>query len=67
MLIEDLYRPRWHEQMEEVIKRMVESVIKNEQVIINEIKDWENSPKRKLMLIGDMYYKNKMDIEKKDA
>ena len=28
MLIEDLYRPRWHEQMDEVIKRMVESVIK---------------------------------------
>lgn len=65
MLIEDLYRPRWHEQMEEVIKRMVESVIKNEQVLLNEIKDWEDSPKRKLMLTGDRYYKNKMDIEEK--
>lgn len=65
MLIEDLYRPRWHEQMEEVIKRMVESVIKNEQVLLNEIKEWEDSPKRKLMLTGDRYYKNKMDIEEK--
>ncbi|MFM9533658.1 phage portal protein [Lysinibacillus sp. IITD104] len=65
MLIEDLYRPRWHEQMEEVIKRMVESVIKNEKVLLNEIKDWEDSPKRKLMLTGDRYYKNKMDIEEK--
>ncbi|WP_416141759.1 phage portal protein [Lysinibacillus capsici] len=65
MLIEDLFRPRWHEQMEEVIKRMVESVIKNEQVLLNEIKEWEDSPKRKLMLTGDRYYKNKMDIEEK--
>jgi len=65
MLIEDLYRPRWHEQMEEVIKRMVASVIKNEQVLLNEIKEWEDSPKRKLMLTGDRYYKNKMDIEEK--
>lgn len=65
MLIEDLFRPKWHEQMEEVIKRMVESVIKNEQVLLNEIKDWENSPKRKLMLTGDKYYRNKMAIEEK--
>ncbi|MED4888591.1 phage portal protein [Lysinibacillus fusiformis] len=66
MLIEDLFRPKWHEQMEEVIKRMVESVIKNEQVLLNEIKDWENSSKRKLMLTGDKYYRNKMAIEEKE-
>lgn len=70
MLIEDLFRPRWHEQMEEVIKNMVASVIKNEQVIINEIKDWEESDKRKLMLVGEKYYRGKMDIieeKKRDA
>ncbi|MFJ7918097.1 MULTISPECIES: phage portal protein [unclassified Lysinibacillus] len=65
MLIEDLFRPRWHEQMEEVIKNMVESVIKDEQVILNEIEDWEKSDKRKLMSIGETYYRNKMDIEEK--
>ncbi|MFJ3386316.1 MULTISPECIES: phage portal protein [unclassified Lysinibacillus] len=65
MLIEDLFRPRWHEQMEEVIKNMVESVIKDEQVILNEIEDWEKSDKRKLMIIGEKYYRNKMDIEEK--
>lgn len=65
MLIEDLFRPRWHEQMEEVIKNMIASVIKNEQVILNEIKDWEKSEKRKLMIIGAKYYKGKMDIEEK--
>lgn len=65
MLIEDLFRPRWHEQMEEVIKNMVASVIKNDQVLLNEIKDWEKSDKRKLMLVGEKYYRNKMDIEEK--
>lgn len=65
MLIEDLFRPRWHEQMEEVIKNMIASVIKNEQVILNEIKAWEKSEKRKLMIIGAKYYKGKMDIEEK--
>ncbi|WP_042472830.1 phage portal protein [Bacillus ndiopicus] len=65
MLIEDLFRPRWHEQMEEVIKNMVASVITNEQVLLNEITDWENSEKRKWMLIGNNYYKNKMSIEEK--
>lgn len=65
MLIEDLFRPRWHEQMEEVIKNMVASVIKDEQVLMNEIKDWENSDKRKLMLVGERYYRNKMAIEEK--
>lgn len=65
MLIEDLFRPRWHEQMEEVIKNMVASVIKNDQILLIEISDWEKSDKRKLMLIGAKYYKGKMDIEEK--
>ncbi|MEG0260467.1 MAG: phage portal protein [Lysinibacillus sp.] len=65
MLIEDLFRPRWHEQMEEVIKNMVASVIKNDQVLLNEISDWEKSDKRKLMITGAKYYKGKMDIEVK--
>ncbi len=65
MLIEDLYRPRWHERMQEVIKNMVNSVISDDQILINEIKEWEQSDKRNMMLIGDRYYRNKMDINKK--
>lgn len=65
MLIEDLYGPRWHEQMEEVIKAMVDDVITDEEILLQEIKEWENSEKRKTMIIGEQYYRNRVDIREK--
>lgn len=65
MLIEDLYRAPWHEQMKEVIQNMVDSVITDEELLLQEIKEWENSEVRKNMVIGERYYRNKVDIRDK--
>ena len=62
MLIEDLYRAPWHERMNEVIENMVNSVITDLEVLVQEIKEWENSERRKNMVIGEQYYLNKADI-----
>ncbi|MEH7392409.1 phage portal protein [Bacillus sp. JJ1474] len=65
MLIEDLFRAPWHEQMKGVIQAMVDSVITDEKILLLEIKEWENSETRKNMIIGEQYYKNKVDIRNK--
>lgn len=66
MLIEDLYRAPWHERMVSVITDMVESVITEDEVLVQEIQDWENSETRANMIIGELYYRNKTDILKKE-
>lgn len=66
MLIEDLYRAPWHERMNGVISNMVNSVITDDEILVQEIKDWENSETRKNMIIGEQYYLNKADILKKE-
>ena len=67
MLLEDLYRAPWHERMEGVIQKMVDEVnnIKSEEILQLDLQEWEKSDKRKLMVIGEQYYKNKTDISKK--
>lgn len=66
MMIEDLYRAPWHERMNEVIKNMVESVITDDEVLVQEIKEWEISERRKNMITGELYYRNKADILQKE-
>ncbi|MFB9827757.1 phage portal protein [Lederbergia wuyishanensis] len=44
---------------------MVKSVITDEEVLIKEIKDWEASDRRKKMITGEFYYRNKADILEK--
>lgn len=65
MLIEDLYRAPWHERMNEVIKNMVEDVITDLEILVQEIKEWEDSEVRANMIIGERYYLNKTDILEK--
>ncbi|MET3657846.1 phage portal protein [Sporosarcina psychrophila] len=65
MMVEDLYRAPWHEQMNEVISDMVNSVITDDEILINEIQEWENSERRKNMITGELYYLNKVDIREK--
>lgn len=62
MLIEDLYRPRWHERMESVIADMVNSTIPEVDIMVQEILDWEKSPVRASMIVGELYYRNITDI-----
>lgn len=62
MLIEDLFRAPWHERMERVIANMIDDVITDNEVLVSEIKEWENSEKRKNMVTGELYYLNKADI-----
>ena len=67
MLIEDLFRAPWHERMKGVVQKMVDNVenIKSEEVLQLDLQEWERSEKRKLMITGEQYYKNKTDIVKK--
>lgn len=62
MLIEDLFRAPWHEQ---VLSELSKGIMTDEQLLGAIVKDWETSEKRKWMVIGDRYYRTKMDIEKK--
>ncbi|NNU96183.1 phage portal protein [Anoxybacillus sp. EFIL] len=63
MLIEDLFRAPWHEQ---VLSELSKGIMTDEQLLAAIVKDWETSDKRKLMVIGERYYRTKMDIEKKN-
>ncbi|NGP58160.1 phage portal protein [Paenibacillus thiaminolyticus] len=54
--------------MEEVVRILQDganAAMTLEQIIQAEISDWEGSEKRKWMLIGDRYYRNKTDIQKR--
>ncbi|AXM89375.1 phage portal protein [Anoxybacillus ayderensis] len=62
MLIEDLFRAPWHEQ---VLSELSKGIMTDEQLLAAIVKDWETSDKRKLMVLGERYYRTKMDIEKK--
>lgn len=67
MLIEDLYRPRWHEKMEEVIRSMrKEAFLSDEEMILLHVNEWLESAKRKTMIEGGNYYKHIMAIDKKE-
>jgi SPP1 family phage portal protein len=65
MLIEDLFRRPYHEHLNDIIKNMVDGVISENEVLVNEIKDWLKSDVRKGMLEGEAYYRNKTDIRNK--
>jgi SPP1 family phage portal protein len=65
LLIEDLYRRPYHEQLNDIIKNMVEGVISENEVLVQEIKEWLSSDTRKSMLAGEAYYLNKTDIREK--
>lgn len=68
MLIEDLYRPKWHERMVNVITDMVESVITDEEILAQEVQEWLNSERRQKMITGGLYYLNETAIlEKKQS
>ena len=66
MLIEDLYRERWHERMVRVIAEMIESTTQDEEILVQEIEEWKASEKRANMIVGEQYYLNKTDIELKE-
>ncbi|MGN7402749.1 phage portal protein [Cytobacillus praedii] len=65
MVIEDLFRRPYHEYLNDIIKNMVDGVISENEVLVQEIKDWLASDVRKSMLVGEAYYLNKTDIQKK--
>jgi SPP1 family phage portal protein len=65
LLIEDLFRRPYHEYLNDIIKNMVDGVISENDILVNEIKDWLKSDVRKGMLEGEAYYRNKTDIRHK--
>lgn len=64
MLLEDLYRKPYYEQLNDIIKNMVDGVISDQEMLVQELKDWKTSDVRKNMLIGQAYYLEKTDIHK---
>ena len=62
MLIEDLYRPPWHERMVQVISNMIDSTMSENDILQLELEEWEKSPVRESMIVGERYYRNKTDI-----
>jgi SPP1 family phage portal protein len=65
LLIEDLFRRPYHDYLNDIIKNMVDGVISENDVLVNEIKDWLKSDVRKGMLEGEAYYRNKTEIRNK--
>ncbi|MGG0718690.1 phage portal protein [Robertmurraya massiliosenegalensis] len=65
MLIEDLFRKPQYEYFNDIIKNMVDGVITEDQVLVQEIKDWLKSDKRSSMLQGEKYYRNETEIREK--
>ncbi|WP_342505636.1 phage portal protein [Sporosarcina sp. FSL K6-2383] len=51
--------------MNEVIKNMVDDVITDLEILVQEIKEWEDSEVRTNMIVGERYYLNKTDILEK--
>lgn len=62
MLIEDLFRRPYHEQLNDIVKEMIDGMITETEVLENEILEWKKSDRRNLMLTGEAYYKNRTDI-----
>ncbi len=50
------------EQIDSIILKGKQSAMKVEDIINQEVSEWESSEKRKWMLIGERYYRNKTDI-----
>lgn len=54
--------PTESEKYEKIIEAAAKNVISLKEIISNEVKDWEASELRKLMLTGQRYYNNDSDI-----
>lgn len=54
------------ETQTEILNKLIvegaQNVIGDEEIILNEVKEWENSEERQLMLDGERYYRNRHDI-----
>lgn len=50
------------EKMNKIVDDAAKNVMNNKDIILQEVKDWEKSELRELMLIGQKYYKNESDI-----
>jgi SPP1 family phage portal protein len=64
MMIEDIFRKPYHEHLNDIIKNMVAGVISDNEMLVKEIKEWQSSEARALMIEGEAYYRNKTDIRK---
>lgn len=64
-MIEDIFRKPYHEHLNDIIKNMVNGVISENEMLVKEIKDWQSSETRALMIEGEAYYRNKTDIRNK--
>jgi SPP1 family phage portal protein len=70
VVIEDLYRKPYYEQLNDIISNMVNGGSSEAHLLVNEIKEWKESKKRKSMIAGESYYLNETDIrdkKKRDA
>ncbi|MGM7683533.1 phage portal protein [Cytobacillus sp. Hm23] len=66
MLIEDLFQAPWHErEVKNLMTDLKNNIISDNEILVKEIEEWEKSEQRKYMLIGERYYRNKMDIRDK--
>jgi hypothetical protein len=63
LLVEDLlFGKPYHEKLVDIISDMVNNVIADDEMLVQQIKEWEISETRNLMLIGERYYMNKTDL-----
>ncbi|MDI2588058.1 phage portal protein [Psychrobacillus sp. NEAU-3TGS] len=64
MLVEDVFKRPYYEYLNDIIKRMVGESMTINEVIVQELKDWQNSETRRKMLVGEAYYLETTDIQK---
>ena len=62
VLIEDLFKKPYYEQLNDIVTEMVEGMITDTEMLSQEILEWKKSETRKMMQTGEAYYKNNTDI-----
>ncbi|MDQ0412713.1 phage portal protein [Mesobacillus stamsii] len=62
MVLSHLFGQADYEKFNEIIDNLPEGLITDEEVLELELQSWMKSEVRKLMILGEEYYKNKTDI-----
>jgi len=62
MTVVDIFGKPYYEQLNDIIKNMVDGVITDNEMLVQDLRDWKKSNVRKGMIAGEAYYLNKTDI-----
>lgn len=64
MTVVDIFGKPYYEQLNDIVRNMVDGVISDNEMLVKDLKDWQASDVRKGMIAGEAYYLNKTDIRR---